>query len=69
MRIPALPALPMEAKKDKGTLITSAQGQLITRKVKARYIQICQLPSPVVRSPNKGGKSAKAAARPTTVGV
>ena len=62
-RIPSLEAAPIPEKKASGTLITSAQGQLITRKVIAVLIQTAQ--SPVMRE----GTTAVSTARATTIGV
>ena len=62
-RIPSLEAAPMPEKNASGTLITSAQGQLITRKVMAVLIQSAQ--SPVMRD----GITAVSTARATTIGV
>ena len=62
-RIPFLLPAPIPAKKARGTLSTSAQGQLITRKDRAVYTQYSQFP--VTRE----GRMAVAAAMPTTTGV
>ena len=53
----------MPAKKLRGTEMTSAQGQLTTRKIRALCTQTAQ--SPVTRD----GMSATASASPQTMGV
>ena len=61
MRIPSLLAPPIPAKKLKGTLMTRAHGQLITRNKRARYIHTCH--SIAIPSANlliSGGKIASA---------
>ena len=60
MSTPSLPAPPMPAKKLKGILITSAQGQLITRKVSALYIQLPGIGSSPMTSLTTGGMIASA---------
>ena len=62
-RIPRLLPAPIPAKKASGTLRTSAQGQLMTRKVRAVYTHLPQ--SPVTRE----GMIAVSTAAPTTMGV
>ena len=62
-RIPHLDAPPMPPKKVRGIEMTSAQGQLITRKVSARIIQSSQPPK------NSGGTMASTSAPMQTAGV
>ena len=64
MRMPRLLAPPKPAKKLKGTLMTTAQGQEMTRKVQALRSQSRQTPvmSAPVRSRNRGGSTARAKA-------
>ena len=62
-KIPILDPAPIPEKNARGTLNTRAQGQLITRKVKAVYIQCVQFPV------TKEGMIAVARARSTTNGV
>ena len=62
-RMPRLLPAPIPAKKASGTLRTSAQGQLMTRKVRAVYTHLPQ--SPVTRE----GTIAVSTAAPTTMGV
>ena len=57
-------AAPMPPKKDRGTEMTRAQGQLTTRKMSAD----CTL-AVRVSPKNRGLATAIAAARPTTIGV
>ena len=61
--MPSLDAAPMPEKNASGTLITSAQGQLITRNVIAVVIHSLQLPVTIE------GIIAVRTARPTTIGV
>ena len=62
-RIPHLDAPPIPPKKVSGIEMTSAQGQLMTRKVSARMSQSSQLPS------NSGGTTASTSAPMQTAGV
>lgn len=62
-KIPILDPAPIPEKNARGTLNTRAQGQLITRKVKAVYIQCDQF------LVTKEGMIAVARARSTTNGV
>ena len=55
-----MPAPPNPAKKLSGMLITSAQGQLITRKVNARYTHISQPPGMPIMRFIMGGSMARA---------
>ena len=66
---PSLPAPPNPAKKLSGMLITSAQGQLITRKVNARYTHISQPPGMPIMRFITGGSMARANALQHTAGV
>ena len=63
-RMPRRLAPPMPPKKDNGTEMTSAQGQLTTRKVRPRRIQSAQAPMPM-----SGGTTAMASAAKVTMGV
>ena len=54
----------MPPKNDSGTEMTSAQGQLTTRKVSPRKIQSDQAPAP-----KSGGTTARINATMTTIGV
>ena len=69
MRMPSWLAPPRPAKKLRGMLITRAQGQLTTRKDRARYSQVPQSPSSPVSRRNTGGSTARARAAPHTAGV
>ena len=60
----------MPAKKLRGMLMTRAQGQLMTRKVNARYSQVLHWglsPRPATRT--SGGSTARARALQHTAGV
>ena len=57
-------APPMPPKKESGTLMTRAHGQLTTRKVRPRKIQSAQAPMP-----RSGGMTAMASAAKVTAGV
>ena len=60
----------MPAKKESGMLMTSAQGQLMTRKVSARYIQSPHAAgSPMPSERTSGGSTASASAAAQTAGV
>ena len=63
-RIPRDAAPPMPPKNAIGTEITSAQGQDITRNIKARYIE-----SSTELKPSTGKSTAKRTAHITTIGV
>ena len=53
----------MPAKKDSGIEITSAQGQLMTRKVSARYTQVPQSAGTLrINCRTSGGSTASASA-------
>ena len=66
--MPFLEAPPIAPKNDKGTEITRAQGQDITKKVKARINQSGRAAKyPVLE--NRGGKNARTTAASTTAGV
>ena len=70
MRTPALLAPPIPAKKLRGILITSAQGQLMTRNVRALYIHVSQSAGRFINPiRTRGGKSARVTADATTAGV
>ena len=64
MRMPRLLAPPSPAKKLSGTLMTTAQGQLMTRNVQARRSQSRQTPAMFVpvTSSTRGGSTARARA-------
>ena len=66
---PALLAPPIPAKKLSGMLMTSAQGQLMTRKVRALYSQSPQRAGLPVSSRKSGGRTASASAAIHTAGV
>ena len=60
---PSFEAPPMPAKKDSGIEITSAQGQLMTRKVSARYTQVPQSAGTLrINCRTSGGSTASASA-------
>ena len=68
--MPSLLAPPSPAKNESGMLITSAQGQLITRNVRALYIHSFQSGDVCsISIENKGGMTASASAENTTAGV
>ena len=69
-KIPSWLAPPIPAKKLRGMLTTRAQGQLMTRNVRALYTQVPQV-KPVLRmSPEiSGGSTASARALRQTMGV
>ena len=64
MRIPALLAAPMPVKNASGTEITKAQGQEITRKIKALFAHTSKPPAKI-----KGKIKAIKPAKITTTGV
>ena len=61
-RMPMRLAPPMPPKKESGMLITSAHGQLMTRKVSARKIQLLHAAELPVSKRNTGGITASASA-------
>ena len=63
-RMLRLAAPPMPAKKVRGMLTTRAQGQEMTRNMRARLSQVSHVPAP-----SRGGSTKSNAARPTTAGV
>ena len=69
MRIPALLAAPMPAKNASGTEITKAQGQEITRKIKALFAHTSKPPAARPSSKIKGKIKAIKPAKITTTGV
>ena len=58
----------MPAKKLRGMEMTSAQGQLMTRKVRALMIQVLQRGARPMMSRIMGGIRARASARQQTMG-
>ena len=69
IRIPSLLAPPIPAKKVRGMLITKAQGQLITRKVRERYSQTVHWGSFLKMICSRGGHRKRARAPQHTIGV
>ena len=62
--MPRFEAPPIPPKNESGTLMTSAHGQLMTRKISARRTQSAQPPPSTI-----GGNTANASAAITTAGV
>ena len=69
MSTPSWLAPPRPAKKLRGMLMTRAQGQLTTRKDRARYSQVPQSPSSPASRRTTGGSTARARAAAHTAGV
>ena len=71
MRMPLREAPPRPPKKVRGTLITKAQGQDTTKKMRARWSQVAkEAEKPEKPFPDSsGGTSASRRAAETTIGV
>ena len=59
----------MPAKNERGMLTTRAQGQLMTKKVRALYTHVPKVIPPPIRRMMTGGIMARASAEYTTAGV